>query len=249
MEEESEDHISGLTFAAVYTRIADLIGINGDLLVTAQWLEKTAGPVFRTWLDSMAKKISAKFPAFPIVVDPAAEVILDRIASEHHRNAVWAVNAATLVFGHSITDSAVDDLLEISARGVPERWRIDQEEFTVKLEELRRTTVDDYTKKVLDRAVKRQKAKSLPAKVQYLFTISECGPDTFGLKLDTNLLREADVARHEIVHGSKFDQPTERLHAMLDTNLFAAQAALFAVAQSCGYRHVIDHTGIVFNPI
>jgi hypothetical protein len=33
---------------------------------------------------------------------------------------------------------------------------------------------------------------------------------------------------------------------MLDANLFAAQAAVFAVAQSGGYHYIIDHTGIVF---
>ena len=34
-------------------------------------------------------------------------------------------------------------------------------------------------------------------KVQYLFTMSERGPHTFGLKLDIDLLRAADLARHE----------------------------------------------------
>jgi hypothetical protein len=85
--------------------------------------------------------------------------------------------------------------------------------------------------------------------VQYLFTISQCGPDAFGIKLDAELLAVADRARHAIVHGAKFTEPIERLHGMLDANLFAAQAAVFAVAQSCGYQHVIDHTGIVFKPI
>lgn len=129
---------------------------------------------------------------------------------------------------------------------MPERWKTDPEEFRVTLEELRQTTLEDYTRKALGRLVQRQKARSLPAKVDYLFTISRCGPDAFGIKLNAELLAAADLARHAIVHGAGFTEPTERLHGMLDANLFAAQAAVLAVAQSCGYHHLIDHTGIVF---
>jgi hypothetical protein len=248
MAEGPDNLITGLTFATLYNRIAALISINAGVLAIAQWAQAAAGPHFRAWVARTAQALPGRLPDIPPEILASGET-LDRIASEHHSDAVSAVNAAVLVFGHSVTDSVIDELLEISARGVPEHWRTDQEEFKVTLEELQKTKLEDYVRKALSRLVQRQKARSLPAKVQYLFTLSQCGPDAFGIELDAELLAAADLARHGIVHGARFTETAERFHGMLDANLFAAQAAVFAVAQSCGYHHVIDHTGIVFNPI
>ena len=80
----------------------------------------------------------------------------------------------------------------------------------------------------------------------------QCGVRTnhIGRELDVKLLAEADLARHRIVHDAAFTEPMgSSFHAMLEATVNAANAATFAVAYSCGYRHVIDHTGIVFNPI
>ena len=228
--------IAGLTFATIYNRVANLISINAGVLAIAQWAQAATEPHFRAWLGKTAQALPERFPGFP-EENLASGAILDQIASEYHKNAVSAVNAAVLVFGHTVTDSVIDELLEISARGVPERWRTDQEEFRVTLEELRQTSLEDYMRKALSRLVQRQKAKSLPVKMQYLFTISRCGPESFGIELDAELLGAADLARHAIVHGVKFTEPIERLHGMLDANLFAAQAAVFAVAQ-IGRAHV-----------
>ncbi len=242
------DPISGLTFATIYNRIADLIRVNGSVLVIAQWAQAATEPMFQVWLRSMAQRLPARFPNIPReTLVPGPE--LNRIASEYHRDAVTAVNAAVLVFGHAVTDSAIDDLLEISAHGVPEHWRVEKENVSVTLEELQQTPLEEYTRRARNRLIQRQKAKSLPDKVQYLFTVSRCGPDAFGIELDTKLLTEADVTRHGIVHGTTFKEPLERLHAMLEAILNAAIAAVFAVAYSCGYEHFTDHTGIVFNPI
>jgi hypothetical protein len=240
-----DNFIGGLTFATIYNRIANLISINAGVLAIAQWAQAATEPHFRAWLGKAAQALPERFPGFPEEA-LASGAILDQVASEYHTKAVSAVNAAALVFGHTVTDTVIDELLEISARVVPERWRTDQEEFKVTLEELRQTSLEAYTHKALSRLVQRQKAKSLPVKVQYLFTISRCSPDAFGIQLDAELLGAADLARHAIVHGSSFTEPTERLHGMLDANLFAAQAAVFAVAQSGGYHYIIDHTGIVF---
>lgn len=130
MGEGLENCITGLTFATVYNRIADLINVNGGVLAIAQWAEAAAEPQFRAWLGRTAQVLPKRFPGFPPEKLPSG-AILDEIASEYHRNAVWAVNAAALVFGHTVTDSAIDELLEISARGVPERWRTGREEFSV----------------------------------------------------------------------------------------------------------------------
>lgn len=245
MEEIMDDDITGLTFAPLYNRIGTLITINAGVLAIAQWAQAATGPLFRAWVGKTMEILPMKFPGIP--PEAASSEVLDQLASENHKDAVFAVNSAALVFGHSVTDTVVDELLEISARGVPERWPTDREEFKVTLKELRQKTLDDYIGKALKRLVEQQKAKSLPAKVQHLFTISRCGPQEFGITLDADLLAAADRARHEIVHGAKFTAPIEQLHAMLSANLFAAQAAILAVASSCGYRqHVIDHTGIVF---
>jgi hypothetical protein len=246
MEGTRDVGISGSTFSPLYSRIAALITINAGVLAIGQWAQAAAGPLFRVWVGKTAEALPKRFPRIPTEV-LVSEATLDQLASENHADAVSAVNAAALVFGHSVTDTVIDELLEISARGVPERWPTDHEEFTLTLKELRQKTLEEYVDKALKRLVQQQKAKSLPMKVQHLFTISRCGPAEFGITLDLDLLAAADRARHEIVHGAKFSEPIERLHEMLSANLFAAQAAIFAVARSCGYhQHSVDHTGIVF---
>jgi hypothetical protein len=62
------------------------------------------------------------------------------------------------------------------------------------------------------------------------------------MEWDAELLAAADFAGHAIVHGVKSTEPIERLNGMLGANLFAARAAIFAVAKSCGYPHVIDQS-------
>ncbi len=244
----TDDPISGMMFSTIYTRIASLISVNAGVLVIAQWAQAATEPLFRSWVGGMAQGLPEEFPSIPREALSSGEH-LGLIASEYHRNAIAAINAAALVFAHTVTDSAIDDLLEISAKGVPERWRTDKEKFSVTLRELQETPLEDYIRGARNRLVQQQKAKSLPAKVQYLFTISQCGPDAFGIKLDAKLLAEADLVRHRIVHGAAFTEPLERLHAMLSATLYAATAAIFAVAYSCGYQQVRDHTGVVFNPI
>ncbi len=62
--------------------------------------------------------------------------------------------------------------------------------------------------------------------MQYLFTLSRCGPAAFGIDLDTELLENADRIRHEIVHGGNFRGPNEKLYGMLGALLLAAHASL-----------------------
>ena len=171
MEESPDNYITGSTFAPLYNRIAALISINAGVLAIAQWAQAATGPLFRDWVGKTAQILPHRFPGFPPEALASGEA-LDQIASENHRDAVSAVKAAALVFGHSMTDSVIDELLEISARGVPERWQTDQEQFSVTLKELRQTTLEDYSGKALKRLVQRQKAKSLPQKVKYLLEIS-----------------------------------------------------------------------------
>jgi hypothetical protein len=141
MGEGPDDCITGSTFAAVYNRIAELIRINASVLAIAQWAEVATGPHFRALLGRTAQALPRRFPGIPPEV-LASGAILDEIAPEYQRDAVAAVNAAALVFGHTVTDSAIDELLEISARGAPERWRTDLEEFSVTLKELRQITLE-----------------------------------------------------------------------------------------------------------
>jgi hypothetical protein len=127
MSEGPNDRITGLTFAGIYNRIAALITVNAGMLAIAQWAQAGAGSHFRAWVGRTAQALPGRFPGIPPDV-LASGGTLDQVASEQHGDAVSAVNAAVLVFGHSVTDSVIDELLEISARGVQERWKTDPEE-------------------------------------------------------------------------------------------------------------------------
>lgn len=246
MSGEREDGVTASTFSNIYSRIAHQIVVNKGVLDIANWAQTAAAPYFQALVASNVQSVLDKFPSVP--PDAASIENVGIIASQDHKNAVSAVNAAALVFGHTITDSVADDLLEIAARRLPERWHADDEEFKVTLSELRKMSVEEYSRRALDRLVQRQKSKSLPSKVQYLFTLSRCGPAAFGIDLDTELLENADRIRHEIVHGGNFGGPNEKLYGMLGALLLAAHASLFAVAHSCGYCFKSGVLGTVFSP-
>lgn len=213
-----------------------------------QWADRTAAPLIRGWVGQMTQRLPRQFPEWLSEID-ASHQNLDTTATEYHSAGVRAINAAALVFGHAVTDTVVDELLEISAQALPSQWRIEKEEFLVTLGDLGKSMVEEYADRARKRLVQKQRARSLPEKLQHLFTVSRCGPDAFGIKLDTAMLLEIDRARHRIVHGGEFAEPLERLNDMLGVALAAANAALFTVAYSCGYEYVEGQLGAVFHAI
>jgi hypothetical protein len=195
----------------------------------------------------MVQNVVAKLPEDATSI-PGFEP-LSNITAEYHRDAVAAVNAATLVFAHAVADTAVDDLLDISIRGVPANWMADKTEFTLTLAQLRTLDIDHYVHRARRRLLDMQKKKSLTKKIEHLFAVSRCGPALFEAKLNLTLIGEADVLRQGIIHGAAITQSVENLNQMLGEFLSAANLAIFAVARSCGFEHFEDQFGIHFRPI
>jgi len=246
-----DNPITEATFSSLYFRLTEFITANATLLFIGHWAKHTLQPAMRAWLDQLAGGLPEVFPTIfnKQPADPAAvRTKLDEVALEYHTGGVRALEAAALVFGHTTTDTLVDELLAISAKAVPERWPLEGEEFMVTLADLGEKTLEEYKNKARARLVGRWKAKALPEKLQYIFTVSRCGPRSFGKTLDIDLLSEADIVRHKIIHEGALAEPVERLNDMLGVLLLGAESGILAVGRSCGYEHVAEEIGFVFRP-
>lgn len=240
----SEEPVSGKDFAAIHNRVGELIRVNATVLAVAQWAEKGARPLFYRLVEQTAQKAVTQFPWARSGAELNSR--LDNVVTEYQSDAVAALNASTLVFAHTVADTAVDEVLDISARALRREWIGDEEKFTVTLKELRDTPLAVFEQQAAKRLLQRQKDKSLPAKVQHLFRISKCGPSEFGITLDTGDLTEADVTRHEVIHAASFRVPDGRLFPMLSALQFGAVASIRAVARACGYSMRMSRNGFEY---
>jgi hypothetical protein len=240
----SEQRVSGPDFSRLHNTLGEFIRVNATVLAVAQWTESGAQPLFRLLVERTARNATEKYPWLRSGQELNSE--LDSVAVEYQRDAVAALNALTLVFAHTVTDAAIDELLGIAARALPLQWVGDEEKFNVTLKQLRDTSVDEFEQQAAKRLLQRQQDKSLPAKVQHLFRISKCGPSGFGIKLDIADLTEADRMRHQVVHAASFRVPDGRLFPMLSALQFAAEASIRSVARACGYSMRMGRNGFEY---
>ena len=116
-----------------------------------------------------------------------------------------SVEAASLVFAHSILDSAAMDYLRVTALQGPNDWSEDVNGKQVPLSAIQRKTYDDLLKEKVSQHLETFDRQSLLVKVDKLFQV--CRPEQGFAPMDDyafdrTRLEQLDSLRHEIVHGS-----------------------------------------------
>lgn len=132
----------------------------------------------------------------------------DKIAKEMTDNQVkqfqYSVDTASLVFAHSILDSAAMEYCQVTAWASPSSWEQFVKQKQIKLEEVRDSAYEDILQVKIQEYLLALDRESITLKVDRLFAVCK-PPDDFApiddYRFDNVRLRKFDKDRHEIVHG------------------------------------------------
>jgi hypothetical protein len=132
------------------------------------------------------------------------------------------VDAATLIFYHSILDGVAFDCLRVTALQAPNDWEEDLANAQVGLLEARDQAYDKLLRAKIDKRLETLERESLLAKVGRLFARCQPGPSwspMHGYAFDHTRIKQFDDQRHEIVHGAAVGKPLA-LFPVTDESLF-----------------------------
>jgi hypothetical protein len=142
----------------------------------------------------------------PASAAPASEYQkLGKIAAQEIFDSSYAsLDAAVLVFSHSLLDALAFDCCRVTALHAPRDWEQDLKNTQVQLLDMQGKSYDQLLQTKLDDRLKKLERESLLAKVERLF--ARCKPPSSWSPMkdylfDWGLVKKLDIQRHEIVHG------------------------------------------------
>ncbi len=124
-----------------------------------------------------------------------------------------AVDAASLVFAHSILDDAALQYCRVTSIVAPSSWEPFVFNKPVKLEEVRKESYQKLLMAKISDALKKLERESLLTKFNKVFQICQPKPDfkpIRGFSFDRSRLEELDTLRHEIIHETGPVRPLPR---------------------------------------
>jgi hypothetical protein len=132
--------------------------------------------------------------------DKMKESIADLMLSQ----AKISVDAAALVFAHSMLDAAALDYCRVTALLSPQDWEPHVEKKRFELQEIRTKTADQLLEETLEKFLEELDRDSLLRKIDLLF--QQCKPEAKwspiqNYEYDRERMKKLDQMRHEIVHG------------------------------------------------
>ena len=132
------------------------------------------------------------------------------------------VDAATLIFYHSILDGVAFDCLRVTALQAPSDWEKELSGMQVGLLDARDQPYEQLLRDKVNKRLVELERESLLTKVGKLF--ARCRPEhnwspMHGYAYDQTRIKEFDGQRHEIVHGVAIGKPLA-LFPVTDESLF-----------------------------
>jgi hypothetical protein len=129
------------------------------------------------------------------------------------------LDAASLVFAHSMLDGAMFDCLHVCALLAPEEWLRALEDKKVGLREVEARSFNQLLRDAIEGELGRLERQSLVAKIDRLFSL--CKPKkqiflTDGFVFNRDRLLALDTLRHVVVHSPGKPQTFEDLHNDLE---------------------------------
>lgn len=144
-----------------------------------------------------------------------------------------SLDAAVLVFYHSILDGVAFDCLRVTALHSPSDWEEDLEKVQIGLLEARDQAYDHLLRAKVGTRFASLERESLLIKVDRL--LARCKPKTnwspmHGYAYDRQRIKQFDDQRHEIIHGAAIGKPLA-LFPVTDENLwYLSRTGMFFVA-------------------
>jgi hypothetical protein len=176
------------------------------------------------WWEGIVVDIKTGKPSSPM---PAEEYRkFGKIGAQEIVNSSYAsLDAAVLVFYHSLLDASVFDYCRATALHAPQDWEQDLKNTQVQLLEIKSKPYDQLLQAKIEERLERLERESLLTKFDRLF--ARCNPPRgwspmVGYLFDRERIKRFDDQRHEIVHGKAFGRPLA-LFQITDENLFYVQ--------------------------
>jgi hypothetical protein len=203
--------------------------LRGGLGVAAVRLAESAGALY----DSLTSD-----PEYmKLLQDPegfAGSIPRDRFAEVRagfvHGQTVASLDAAALVFAHSVLEGLTFDYLRVTALHAPKDWEVDLKETKVPLHEVSKLPYDEILDAKLNERICKLERESLLVKVDRL--LARCQPPPtwspmIGYGFQKAKLEALDQQRHEIVHGEAlgnaltvFEMSQENLFYLMQTGMY-----------------------------
>jgi hypothetical protein len=143
------------------------------------------------------------------------------------------VDAATLIFYHSILDGVAFDCLRVTALQAPSDWENELSSMQVGLLEARDQTYEQLLRAKVNKRLAELEREPLLTKAGKLF--ARCKPEPHwspmhGYAYGQTRIKQFDDQRHEIVHGAAVGKPLA-LFPVTDESLFyLSRTGMFFVA-------------------
>lgn len=116
-----------------------------------------------------------------------------------------AVDAASIVFAHSVLDAAALDYCRVTALAAPGDWESVIDQRQVKLSDLRGANYEQILRKKLDEFFEQLEWESLLKKADYLLARCKPAPNWSPMNdyiYERDRLKRLDDYRHEVIHGT-----------------------------------------------
>ncbi len=133
------------------------------------------------------------------------EALGSKMAQDQITNYKASVDAASLIFAHSVIDNAVLNYCSCSALAAPDDWEKFIEKKKVSIEEIKGLTANEILNNKVNEYIDSLDRESLLYKADRLFQV--CQPPAkfspiHNYSYDRERILQLDEMRHEIVHGS-----------------------------------------------
>lgn len=169
--------------------------------------QETSEALLEEALSTVETHLRLDQDATPSLSPKLAKAFVADMTRNMVRNALAAVDTAAIVFAHTIIDTAVNDLLRVTAMATPGYWkdRVADDEFAVTVRKLGEATFAAILRERIDLHLKKLANKSMPNRVRALNdccrTLGHGIPALPGYEYDIGRIEEFDASRHAIVHG------------------------------------------------
>lgn len=141
-----------------------------------------------------------------------------KLTEQTIRNASYSLDAASLVFGHTILDDSLNSFLEITCEVAPEFWESRVQRKKVEVGLLKGRSPEELTKDVIRKDIEDIRLNaSLAGRAGMLHAICKPASTSLGsYQFDPEVLREIDTIRKNIVHGDLLGAEIPEIHSSLE---------------------------------
>ena len=145
-----------------------------------------------------------------------------------------SMDAASLVFSHSLLDGAALDYCRVTTIVDPGTWEEILKGRQVPLHEVKARPFSELLQEQIDDYFETLERESLFRKIDLVYKICQPKPKAETIKgysFDRGRLERLDRLRHDIIHGAAFGQPIAGIDDELDYMLKTANHLMVLVAQ------------------